>query len=59
MKISDFEAELYADHFCIFFSTRRLVFKEGSKGKSLNILQVYDNTDFKLHKTFFESSNSI
>ena len=47
MTISDFEAELYGDHFCIFFSTRRLVFKEGSKGKSLNILQIYDNTDFK------------
>lgn len=56
MKISDFDAELYADHFFIIFSTRGLVFKDENKEKSLNILQIYENTDFKLHKALSESS---
>ena len=56
MKISYFDAELYADHFYRIFSARGLIFKEENTENSLHILQIYWNTDFKLLKALLEST---
>ena len=48
LEISDFDAELYADHFYLAFVTRRIDFKEENKEKVLNISQTYENTDLKV-----------
>ena len=50
MKINDLDTKLYADHFYIIFLTRKIVFKEKNKEKSLNVLQTCENPDFKYIK---------